>query len=221
MPEPAVIAFWRRCALFFRTGANVLFDTFSDPGRSLSPATTLAGTQSTIGKPARASVVSATERGHLYATGLAADVGKFKAPSLRNVALTAPYMRDGSIATLDEILDHYAAGGRTLSGGPSTGIGSENPNKDKQIRCLSLSAQNREDLLAFLRILTEERLIHDLRFSDPWWVTVRRAGSPCRIDNPPLRLQEHYECQSARKLGNLPRPCLSSLQALQEILRIR
>ena len=41
-----------------------------------------------------------------------ADKGKFKPPSLRNIAVTAPYMHDGSIATLEEVLDHYARGGR-------------------------------------------------------------------------------------------------------------
>jgi cytochrome c peroxidase len=44
-------------------------------------------------------------------TGRLADAGKFKTPSLRNVALTAPYMHDGSVARLEEVLDHYAAGG--------------------------------------------------------------------------------------------------------------
>ena len=45
------------------------------------------------------------------------DMGRFKAPTLRNIAVTAPYMHDGSIATLDEVIDHYAAGGRTSSRG--------------------------------------------------------------------------------------------------------
>jgi len=44
-------------------------------------------------------------------TGRAEDMGKFKAPTLRNSAVTAPYMHDGSIKTLDEVLDHYMAGG--------------------------------------------------------------------------------------------------------------
>ena len=48
-------------------------------------------------------------------TEKAEDVGKFKAPTLRNIALTAPYMHDGSIATLDEVIDHYAAGGRLVT----------------------------------------------------------------------------------------------------------
>src|SRR5262245_23668771 len=50
-------------------------------------------------------------------TGRRRDMGKFKAPTLRNVALTAPYMHDGSVATLEEALDHYAKGGR--AGGDS------------------------------------------------------------------------------------------------------
>ena len=90
-------------------------------------------------------------------TGRSADIGKFKAPSLRNIALTAPYMHDGSIVTLDGVLDHYGAGGRA-----------PNPNKDKLLQRLSLSPQNREDLLAFLHSLTDDELIRDPRFSNPW-----------------------------------------------------
>ncbi len=48
------------------------------------------------------------------------DVGKFKAPTLRNIAVTAPYMHDGSIATLDDVIEHYAAGGRTIADGPES-----------------------------------------------------------------------------------------------------
>ncbi len=50
------------------------------------------------------------------------DVGKFKAPTLRNIAVTAPYMHDGSIPTLDGVLAHYEAGGRTISEGPNRGV---------------------------------------------------------------------------------------------------
>src|SRR5262249_43185349 len=49
------------------------------------------------------------------------DVGKFKAPTLRNIAVTAPYMHDGSVATLEEAIEHYAAGGRTIADGPHQG----------------------------------------------------------------------------------------------------
>src|SRR4028118_222435 len=63
-------------------------------------------------------------------TGRLADQGRFRVPPLRNVALTAPYMHDGSIATLGEVLDHYTAGGRNVTEGPLAGGGRLNPNKD-------------------------------------------------------------------------------------------
>jgi cytochrome c peroxidase len=97
-----------------------------------------------------------------------ADVGRFKTPTLRNIALTAPYMHDGSIATLEEVLDHYAAGGRTLADGPYAGRGHDNPNKDRRIAAIALTPQNREDLLAFLRSLTDTQATRDPRWSDPW-----------------------------------------------------
>lgn len=96
------------------------------------------------------------------------DVGKFKVPTLRNIALTAPYMHDGSAKTLDDVLDHYSAGGRTISSGPNAGNGSLNPHKDPLIRGFKLTSQDRADLIAFLNSLTDEEVIHDPRFADPW-----------------------------------------------------
>lgn len=96
------------------------------------------------------------------------DVGKFKAPSLRNIALTAPYMHDGSAATLEDVVEHYAAGGRTIEGGPYAGRGSANPNRDPRMADIAMTAQNKQDLLAFLRSLTDEQLTRDKRFADPW-----------------------------------------------------
>jgi cytochrome c peroxidase len=101
-------------------------------------------------------------------THQAKDVGKFKAPTLRNIAVTAPYMHDGSIATLDDVLAHYAAGGRTIANGPYQGIGHDNPNKNPIVRGFALRAGQREDLLAFLRSLTDEAVLHDPRFANPW-----------------------------------------------------
>jgi cytochrome c peroxidase len=106
-------------------------------------------------------------------TRKAEDVGKFKAPTLRNIAVTAPYMHDGSIATLEDVLAHYAAGGRTIASGPLQGIGHDNPNKSPTVRGFPLSPAQREDLIAFLRSLTDEPLLHDPRFSNPW-----RSGAP-------------------------------------------
>jgi cytochrome c peroxidase len=97
-----------------------------------------------------------------------ADVGKFKAPTLRNIALTAPYMHDGSIPTLEGVLDHYAAGGRTIASGPHAGTGRDNPNKDPLIGGFTLTQQDRADLIEFLKSLTDDAVIHDPRFADPW-----------------------------------------------------
>ena len=96
------------------------------------------------------------------------DIGKFKVPTLRNIALTAPYMHDGSANTLDDVLDHYAAGGRMIASGPNSGNGSLNPNKDPLIHGFKLSPQDRADLVAFLNSLTDEEVIHDPQFSNPW-----------------------------------------------------
>jgi cytochrome c peroxidase len=98
------------------------------------------------------------------------DVGKFKAPTLRNVAVTAPYMHDGSVKTLDDVLDHYSAGGRTIVDSPNAGAGVHNPNKDPLIRGFTLSPQDRADLIAFLESLTDEGILHDQKFSNPWQI---------------------------------------------------
>jgi cytochrome c peroxidase len=96
------------------------------------------------------------------------DVGRFKAPTLRNIAVTAPYMHDGSIATLQEVLDHYASGGRTMDHEPYRGVGRDNPNKSPLVRGFSLTARDRADLLAFLNALTDNEVLHDERFANPW-----------------------------------------------------
>lgn len=107
-------------------------------------------------------------RGVMEITGNPDDMGRFRAPSLRNVAVTAPYMHDGSIATLSEVLDHYAAGGRTIASGPFAGVGADNPYKSELINGFVLSDQERADVIAFLESLTDEELLKDPRFSDPW-----------------------------------------------------
>jgi cytochrome c peroxidase len=101
-------------------------------------------------------------------TGRPDDMGRFKAPTLRNIAVTGPYMHDGSIATLDGVIDHYAAGGRTIVSGPDAGVGRNNPFKSSFVPGFTLSAQERADLMAFLHSLTDTRFLTDPRLSDPW-----------------------------------------------------
>ena len=100
-------------------------------------------------------------------TGREEDMGRFRAPTLRNVELTAPYMHDGSIATLREVLDHYSQGGRTLSAGPYAGVGRENPHKSELVRGFSLQADEADDLVEFLKSLTDRSFVSDPRFAEP------------------------------------------------------
>lgn len=96
------------------------------------------------------------------------DRGKFRAPSLRNVEVTGPYMHDGSVATLEEVLDFYAAGGRNITSGPHAGDGRLNPNKSELISRIDLTAQDKADLVAFLKTLTDHEFLTNPKFSDPF-----------------------------------------------------
>jgi cytochrome c peroxidase len=109
-------------------------------------------------------------RGLFEHTHAAADMGRFKPPTLRNIAVTAPYMHDGSIATLEEVLEHYAAGGRTIPDGePNAGVGHDNPYKNKLfIRGFEMSAQEKTDMLTFLESFTDQDFLTNPRFSDPF-----------------------------------------------------
>jgi len=101
-------------------------------------------------------------------TGIASDMGRFRAPTLRNIAVTAPYFHDGSAATLDDVLDHYAAAGRTIATGPDAGNGALNPYKDSLIVGFTLTADERAALHAFFDSLTDDSFLTDPRFTDPW-----------------------------------------------------
>jgi len=106
-------------------------------------------------------------RGIYESSGRASDMGRFRAPTLRNIAVTAPYMHDGSIETLDEVLNHYAAGGRTIESGPHAGVGSESPLRNIFIHGFTLSTEQRTDVLAFLGSLTDETFLTNPAHGDP------------------------------------------------------
>jgi len=101
-------------------------------------------------------------------TNLDSDMGKFKAPSLRNVALTSPYTHDGSVETLQEMLEIYAAGGRIIESGEFAGDGRVNPFKDVLISGFSASEQDINDVVEFLNSITDETLINNERLTNPW-----------------------------------------------------
>jgi cytochrome c peroxidase len=104
-----------------------------------------------------------SDQGVFEVTGRAQDMGRFRAPTLRNVTLTAPYMHDGSIATLSDVVDTYAAGGRAkqLNGQPS-------PLQSDLVRGFTLTADEKADLMAFLESLTDTSFVQDARHADPF-----------------------------------------------------
>jgi cytochrome c peroxidase len=111
----------------------------------------------------------ARDQGLFEITSRPEDMGKFRPPTLRNVAVTAPYMHDGSIATLREVIeDHYARGGRLIDDGEYAGDGSLSPRKAVFVSGFAIEPQEVDDLLAFLESLTDESFLTDPSLSDPW-----------------------------------------------------
>jgi cytochrome c peroxidase len=88
--------------------------------------------------------------------------GVFRAPSLRNIALTAPYMHDGRFATLREVIDHYDHGIKASSNLDPILGGDGAPHR------LNISDADKDALEAFLRTLTDEEILVDPKFSDPF-----------------------------------------------------
>jgi cytochrome c peroxidase len=103
-------------------------------------------------------------------TGLAQDEGLFKVPSLRNIALTAPYMHDGRFSILEEVVEFYNSGvvdhpnlSPQLRNPPAPGPGPR-PTPRRLNQC---NAQ-KEELVAFLHTLTDLKVVQDPRFQDPF-----------------------------------------------------
>jgi cytochrome c peroxidase len=97
-------------------------------------------------------------------TGDPGDEGKFRTPSLRNVALTAPYMHDGSIATLEQVIrEHYALAGKAASGPNGA-----SPIRSSLIAGFEVTDQEVKDLTAFLQSLTDQSFIRNPKHADPW-----------------------------------------------------
>lgn len=107
-------------------------------------------------------------RGVYEITGNPKDMGRFRPPTLRNIALTAPYMHDGSIATLEEVVRHYMAGGRVIEQGALAGDGRRNPNKNGLVSGFQITDQEIADLIAFLESLTDQHFITNPQFSNPF-----------------------------------------------------
>ncbi|MEZ5031646.1 MAG: cytochrome c peroxidase [Saprospiraceae bacterium] len=89
-------------------------------------------------------------------TGNYLDNGRFRAPTLRNIALTAPYMHDGRFATLEEVIDHYDSGGHVAE------------NYDANMHPLKLTEKQKQALIALLHTMTDTSFVQNPAFQDPW-----------------------------------------------------
>jgi cytochrome c peroxidase len=107
-------------------------------------------------------------RGLLELTNDAADMGKFRPPTLRNIALTAPYMHDGSIDSLESVIDTYARAGRLIESGPLSGDGAKNPHKSGLVPGFTITEAQKREVIAFLNSLTDTGFVTDPRFADPF-----------------------------------------------------
>jgi cytochrome c peroxidase len=107
-------------------------------------------------------------QGLIESTGVLADMGRFRTPSLRNLAYTKPFMHDGSVISLEDAIDIHAAGGRNVQSGPFVGDGRGNPYKSEWIEPIELTQQQRSDLLAMLLALGDASFIADPKLASPF-----------------------------------------------------
>ena len=97
------------------------------------------------------------------------DRGKFKVPTLRNIAETGPYMHDGRFGTLEEVMDHYNSGIKVSETLSPLILEADNQEIDPdQARGLRLEGAEVEAIIAFLKTLTDERFLTDAKFSNPF-----------------------------------------------------
>jgi cytochrome c peroxidase len=110
----------------------------------------------------------AYDEGLYQVTKNKADMGKYRVPSLRNLVFTAPYFHDGSAASLTEVIDSYAGGGRKIQQGIYKGDGSKNPYKHPLIHGFSISETDKINLISFLQSLSDTAFINDPAFQNPF-----------------------------------------------------
>jgi parallel beta-helix repeat protein len=159
----ALTASQRRGFHLFRSGSLGCYNCHNAPTFS-------SGAYEVIGVPDASDTLTDLGRGAI--SGNANENYAFRVPSLRNVALTAPYMHNGTFATLEEVLAFYAAGG-------GKGKGMDIPNQSRHIRSFSLTTQETTDLVNFLMALSDESAVPEIPQTVP-------SGLPVvgRMENP-------------------------------------
>ena len=125
--------------------------------------------------------------------------GAFKIPTLRNIALTAPYMHNGAFETLEEVLDFY-------SGGGGRGLGLDVPLQDDKIRKFNLTPQEKADLIAFLLALTDESALPQVPKRVPSGLPVVQPQVPrlptrLNLNSPELRRIQQMQRRAENTLS--------------------
>jgi cytochrome c peroxidase len=150
----------RGMALFFserlacahcHTGFNLSGPTVHDGSANAAPTFHNTGLYNLDGRGA----YPASDRGLIDATHIPADMGRFRAPTLRNIAVTGPYMHDGSIPTLGEVIGHYASGGLN------------SPYKSPRLKGFQITTAEVEDVVAFLQSLTDQEFLSNPALEKP------------------------------------------------------
>lgn len=106
---------------------------------------------------------STTDLGVNEATGNPNDIGKFKVPSLKNIAIRPPFMHDGRFATLDEVIEHYSTG---IQNHPN--LISPLVNQNGQVGQFNFTPSEKEALVAFLHTLTDDQMLNDEKYANPF-----------------------------------------------------
>ena len=110
----------------------------------------------------------ANDQGIHDLTGNPQDRGRFRVSSLRNVAVTAPYMHDGSLQTLRDVLRHYTNAGTITIEGPNAGNGRVSPLKSELVRPIRTNREEVDAVVSFLEGLTDPDFLTNPRQSNPW-----------------------------------------------------
>ncbi len=110
----------------------------------------------------------AYDEGLFHLTKNKTDKGKFRVPSLRNLIFTAPYFHDGSAASLTEVIDTYANGGRKIQEGIYQGDGSKSPYKDSLIKGFFISEADKFNLISFLQSLSDSSFTNNPAYQNPF-----------------------------------------------------
>ncbi|APG65633.1 cytochrome-c peroxidase [Tenacibaculum todarodis] len=129
----------------------------------IGPSLTNLGPLTTFTTTNGLDATSTTDLGVNETTGNPNDIGKFKIPSLKNIAIRPPYMHDGRFATLEEVVEHYSSGIQNHQNLISPLV-----NSNGEVGQFNFTQQEKDALVAFLKTLTDNQMLSDEKYSNPF-----------------------------------------------------